>query len=356
MPAPASRSAASSRSPATRPRTWFSNRLSRPPAGPRARASDRLADTVDYGALHAAVTEIVAQERFALLERLGDAILAAVMRDARIARADRACQTLVCVGDAEPQGFALGRALWRERAATGAELLGTHGYATYAAGKWHLAPMEECSAAGPHHNWPLQKGFDRFYGFLQGETDQFHPELTSDNGHIDPPRRPEDGRGRDQVHRPPRRGHVVTASATSSVAARAESRLDRFLAGTGVLPSRTGAARLARQGVIREWIAESRMAIDQARLLTLHAAWKMDTVGKKEARQDISMIKVVAANVFMQVVDRAIQVHGALGYSKDTPLEMFYRDARAARIYDGPDEVHRQVVAQRILQTFKREG
>ncbi len=79
------------------------------------------------------------------------------------------------------------------RAATVAELLRAHGYATYAAGKWHLAPMEECSAAGPHTNWPLQKGFDRFYGFLQGETDQFYPELTSDNGHIDPPGRPEDG-------------------------------------------------------------------------------------------------------------------------------------------------------------------
>ena len=79
------------------------------------------------------------------------------------------------------------------RAATVADMLRAHGYATYAAGKWHLAPMEECSAAGPHTSWPVQKGFDRFYGFLQGETDQFHPELTSDNGHIDPPRRPEDG-------------------------------------------------------------------------------------------------------------------------------------------------------------------
>ena len=79
------------------------------------------------------------------------------------------------------------------RAATLAELLRAQGYATYAAGKWHLAPMEECSAAGPHHNWPVQKGFDRFYGFLQGETDQFHPELTSDNGHVDPPFGPEDG-------------------------------------------------------------------------------------------------------------------------------------------------------------------
>jgi arylsulfatase A-like enzyme len=74
-----------------------------------------------------------------------------------------------------------------------ATLLRAHGYATYAAGKWHLAPMEECSAAGPHHNWPLQQGFDRFYGFLQGETDQFHPELTRDNGHVDPPAGPGDG-------------------------------------------------------------------------------------------------------------------------------------------------------------------
>jgi len=79
------------------------------------------------------------------------------------------------------------------RAATLAELLRSHGYATFATGKWHMAPMEECSAAGPHHNWPLQKGFDKFYGFLQGETDQFHPELTRDNTHIDPPGGPDDG-------------------------------------------------------------------------------------------------------------------------------------------------------------------
>ncbi len=79
------------------------------------------------------------------------------------------------------------------RAATVAQLLNAHGYATFAAGKWHLAPMRDCSAAGPHENWPLQKGFDRFYGFLQGETDQFYPELTADNHHIDPPSGPESG-------------------------------------------------------------------------------------------------------------------------------------------------------------------
>jgi arylsulfatase len=79
------------------------------------------------------------------------------------------------------------------RAATIAEVLRDHGYATFATGKWHLAPMEECSAAGPHTNWPLQKGFDKFYGFLQGETDQFFPELTRDNTHIDPPAGPDEG-------------------------------------------------------------------------------------------------------------------------------------------------------------------
>mgnify|MGYP000966716915 CR=1 FL=1 len=79
------------------------------------------------------------------------------------------------------------------KAATMAEVLRLEGYATLCAGKWHLAPMEECTAAGPHTNWPLQKGFDRFYGFLNGETDQFYPELTRDNQHILPPRTPEEG-------------------------------------------------------------------------------------------------------------------------------------------------------------------
>jgi arylsulfatase A-like enzyme len=78
-------------------------------------------------------------------------------------------------------------------AATVAEVLHDEGYATFAVGKWHLAPMEQCSAAGPMDQWPLQRGFDRFYGFLDGETDQFSPSLTYDNHHIDPPSKPEDG-------------------------------------------------------------------------------------------------------------------------------------------------------------------
>jgi arylsulfatase len=78
-------------------------------------------------------------------------------------------------------------------AATVAEVLQAEGYATFCTGKWHLAPMEQCSAAGPFDQWPLRRGFDRFYGFLEGETDQFHPELVCDNHPIDPPTGPEDG-------------------------------------------------------------------------------------------------------------------------------------------------------------------
>jgi acyl-CoA dehydrogenase len=108
---------------------------------------------------------------------------------------------------------------------------------------------------------------------------------------------------------------------------------------------------LAKKQTVQNWIADSAAEISAARLMTLEAAWKMDS--GDPARVEISLIKFFAARVLHDVIDRAIQTHGALGYSKDTPLEMFYRDARAARIYDGPDEVHRQVVAQRILQTFK---
>jgi arylsulfatase len=78
-------------------------------------------------------------------------------------------------------------------AATVAEVLRSEGYATFCVGKWHLAPMEQCSAAGPFDQWPLARGFDRFYGFLEGETDQFHPELVCDNHPIEPPGGPEDG-------------------------------------------------------------------------------------------------------------------------------------------------------------------
>jgi acyl-CoA dehydrogenase len=111
---------------------------------------------------------------------------------------------------------------------------------------------------------------------------------------------------------------------------------------------------LAEKQFVQDMIAKSRMEIDQARLLTLYAAWKMDTVGKREARQEISMIKVVAANVCMKVLDRAIQVHGALGVSDDTPLARMWRDLRMLRLADGPDEVHKAVIARRELKRFAR--
>lgn len=106
---------------------------------------------------------------------------------------------------------------------------------------------------------------------------------------------------------------------------------------------------LAEKQFVQDFVATSRIEIDQARLLVLYAAWKMDTEGKKAARQEISMIKVVAANMFMRVLDRAIQVHGALGVSDDTPLARMWREGRMLRLADGPDEVHKMVIARREL-------
>jgi acyl-CoA dehydrogenase len=103
---------------------------------------------------------------------------------------------------------------------------------------------------------------------------------------------------------------------------------------------------LAEQGVIQEWIADSRIEIDQARLLTFRAAWLMDTVGKQAARSDIAAIKVVAPNMAARVIDRAIQTHGGGGVSQDFPLAQFYAWQRVLRLADGPDEVHRRTVAR----------
>lgn len=107
---------------------------------------------------------------------------------------------------------------------------------------------------------------------------------------------------------------------------------------------------LARQGVVQEWIAESRIAIDQARLLTLQAAWQIDNYGAKAARKQIAAIKVVAPRMALEVVDRAIQTFGGAGVSQDTPLAELWAGLRTLRIADGPDEVHLRDVARMELR------
>ncbi len=110
---------------------------------------------------------------------------------------------------------------------------------------------------------------------------------------------------------------------------------------------------IAEQGVTRQWIAESRMEIDQSRLLTLYAAHMMDTVGNKEARREIAMIKVVAPKMAQKLVDRAIQVHGGGGVSQDFHLAYAYARTRTMRIVDGPDAVHEEAVARLELRKYQ---
>ena len=118
------------------------------------------------------------------------------------------------------------------------------------------------------------------------------------------------------------------------------------------LKREVGGVPLADKQTVQNWIADSAAEIQACRLLTMHAAQKIDS--GDEARVEISIIKFFGAKVLHDVIDRAIQVHGARGVSGDTPLESMYRNARAARIYDGPDEVHRMVVARRVLREFKK--
>jgi acyl-CoA dehydrogenase len=105
---------------------------------------------------------------------------------------------------------------------------------------------------------------------------------------------------------------------------------------------------------VQNWIADSAAEIQACRLLTLDAAHKIDQ--GNEARVEISLIKFYAARVLNEVIDRAIQVHGALGLTDDTPLASMFLAARGGRVYDGPDEVHRMVVSRRILKAFAEDG
>jgi len=115
----------------------------------------------------------------------------------------------------------------------------------------------------------------------------------------------------------------------------------------------THGSLLAEKQTVQNWIADSKAEMHAARLMTLHAAWKMDQVGASASRDEIAMIKYYGAGVLHNVIDRAIQTYGSLGYSSDMPLESMYRAARAARIYDGPDEVHRQTVARHALKGYE---
>ncbi|MFN3335527.1 MAG: acyl-CoA dehydrogenase family protein, partial [Caldilinea sp.] len=109
---------------------------------------------------------------------------------------------------------------------------------------------------------------------------------------------------------------------------------------------------IASQQVVQHWIAECRAEINAARLLVLDAAAKIDSVGASAARIEISTIKFFVANVLQRVLDRAIQVHGGLGVTDDTVLAFWWRHERAARIYDGADEVHKDVVARHVLRQY----
>ena len=111
-------------------------------------------------------------------------------------------------------------------------------------------------------------------------------------------------------------------------------------------------SKLGQKQTIQNWIAESRAEINAARFMVLHAAHKMYKEGNKAARNEISAIKFFVAEILMKVLDRAIQAHGALGITDDTLLSFWYRHERGARIYDGPDEVHKTSVAKAILKEY----
>jgi len=126
------------------------------------------------------------------------------------------------------------------------------------------------------------------------------------------------------------------------------------LAADRALSRSTFGEPLAQRQTVQNWLADSAMDLYASRLMVLHAAWLIERGA--EFRQEVSMAKVFVSEALGRVVDRALQIHGALGYSGDLPLERFYRDARAARIYDGPSEVHRMVIARNVLKASTNRG
>ncbi|HYT77734.1 MAG TPA: acyl-CoA dehydrogenase family protein, partial [Actinomycetota bacterium] len=112
--------------------------------------------------------------------------------------------------------------------------------------------------------------------------------------------------------------------------------------------------QLARHEAVAWMLADSGIDLYAARLMVLHAAWKIES--GQQFKQEVAIVKVFVAEMLGQIVDRAIQICGSLGYSGDLPLERFYRDARAARIYDGPSEVHRMLIARNLEKAMVTEG
>lgn len=141
-------------------------------------------------------------------------------------------------------------------------------------------------------------------------------------------------------------GRIHHATRWIGVCRRALDMMCRHAAERELAPGRP----LGTRQTVQEWIAESRAEIEAARLLVLQAAWKIEQHG--EAREDVSLIKFWVAGVMQRVLDRAIQVHGALGVTDDTPLAFWYAHERASRIYDGPDEVHKRVIAREMLKRY----
>jgi alkylation response protein AidB-like acyl-CoA dehydrogenase len=132
---------------------------------------------------------------------------------------------------------------------------------------------------------------------------------------------------------------------------RAQDLLCRHAVAREIAPGRP----LGTRGIVQAWIAENRAEIHAARLVVLHAAWKVEREGAHAAREEISLIKFTVARTLQRVLDRAIQAHGALGMTDDTPLAWWWAHERGARIYDGPDEVHVSAVARRILRGYGME-
>src|ERR1700728_3714076 len=176
-----------------------------------------------------------------------------------------------------------------------------------------------------------------------GGPDPAFPEVRGSHG--DPLHRRESPRG--QPGRARRRRIPSRADAARSGADPPLHAVARPIATSVRHPLR------ADKQMVQQWIADSMAEMTAARLMTLQAAWKMDRDGAPAARVEIAMIKYYGATVLYNVIDRAIQVCGSLGFSTDLPLEHMYRAARAARIYDGPDEVHKVTVARQVLKRYK---